>query len=158
MTATQTSTANREICTTRQIDAPRELVWKAWTDIENITNWWGPHGFSTTTKQFDFKVGGTWLFTMHGPDGRDYANRVVYSRIEKPARLSYKHMGEEEYSDILFEADVQFDEEHGKTRVTLRSVFATAQERDYVVENHGAIEGAQNTLQRFESYVATLKP
>jgi uncharacterized protein YndB with AHSA1/START domain len=157
MTTTQSETADREICTSRLINAPRELVWKAWTDPAHITHWWGPHGFSTTTKQFEFKPGGTWRFTMHGPDGTDYANRVIYHEIEEISRIAYKHMGEEEYSAILFEAEVQFEEVNGNTKVTLRSVFPTAQERDYVVVNHGAIEGAENTLERLETFVATLK-
>ena len=64
-------TTEREIASTRVFAAPRELVWKAWTDPKHIEQWWGPIGFTTTTKEFDLRPGGKWLHTMHGPDGTD---------------------------------------------------------------------------------------
>ncbi|HEY8127204.1 MAG TPA: SRPBCC family protein, partial [Hyphomicrobium sp.] len=66
----------REIIITRLLNAPRALVFAAFKDPDHITNWWGPNGFSTTTYEMDFRPGGLWLFTMHGPDGTDYPNRV----------------------------------------------------------------------------------
>jgi uncharacterized protein YndB with AHSA1/START domain len=147
------STVDREIVTTRTIHAPRELVWKAWTDPNHITQWWGPNGFSTTTKEFDLRAGGTWRFTMHGPDGRDYPNRIVYTEVSKPERISYKHAGEDEYADIQFEACVTFEAEGSKTKVTLHSLFATKEELDFVVKEHGALEGAQQTLERLDAFV-----
>src|SRR5689334_18469516 len=64
--------SDREIVITRVIDAPRELVFAAFTDAEHISNWWGPNGFRTTTYEKDVRPGGVWRFTMHGPDGTDY--------------------------------------------------------------------------------------
>jgi len=90
---------------------------------------------------------------MHGPDGIDYPNRVVFLDIEEPNYLNYKHVGEGDFAHILFEAVVTFESRHGGTFLTLRTTFPTAQERDYVVETHGAIEGAKNTLERFEAVV-----
>ncbi len=69
---------DREIEITRVFDAPRELVFRAWTERQHLAQWWGPHGFTISTKTFDFKEGGVWLFTMHGPDGRDYPNKIVF--------------------------------------------------------------------------------
>jgi len=69
-----------ELIAERLFDAPRELVFKAWTVPAIITNWWGPRGFSTTTHEMDFRAGGVWRFTMHGPDGTDYPNKIVYPR------------------------------------------------------------------------------
>jgi len=63
------STSDREIVTTRVFDAPRELVWKAWTDQKHVEIWWGPKGFTNTFKKFEVKRGGKWVFIMHGPDG-----------------------------------------------------------------------------------------
>lgn len=152
-TATAQSAAEREVVTSRLINAPREVVWQVWTDPKHITQWWGPNGFRTTIRDFDFRNGGTWRFTMHGPDGTDFLNRVVFEDIEKPNYIYYKHTGEGEHSHILFEAVVTFEDRSGKTNVTLRSIFATAQERDFVVENYGAIEGAVQTLERLEATV-----
>src|SRR5205085_1300696 len=84
------------IATTRTVDAPRELVWQMWTDPAHVGKWWGPNGFTTTTKSFDLRVGGAWLFTMHGPDGTDYPNKIVYREIVPPARLVYDHGDERE--------------------------------------------------------------
>ena len=73
-----TAAAEREISITRLFDAPRELVFEAWTDPEQVVQWWGPHGFTTTIHEMDVRPGGVWRFIMHGPDGTDYDNRVVF--------------------------------------------------------------------------------
>ena len=71
-------TSDREIAATRIFDAPRDLVWRAWTDPQQIVQWWGPNGFKTTTYQMEVKPGGVWRFVMHGPDGTDYQNQVTF--------------------------------------------------------------------------------
>src|SRR5215469_11779411 len=76
--------AARSIVTTRIIDAPRTLVFEAWTDPKHLAQWWGPNGFSTTTSSFDMRPGGVWRFVMHGPDGRDYQNHVTFEEVVKP--------------------------------------------------------------------------
>jgi uncharacterized protein YndB with AHSA1/START domain len=78
---------------TRLLDAPRELVWSVWTDPKHLAQWWGPDGFRTTTSAFDFQPGGVWRFVMHGPDGRDYENRITFDEIVKPERIAYHHGG-----------------------------------------------------------------
>jgi len=83
-----------EIIICRTFAAPRELVWLAWTDPNHVGRWWGPAGFTTTTHSMDFRPGGSWRYTMHGPDGRDYGNRIDYIEIVKPSRLIYKLGGE----------------------------------------------------------------
>jgi len=87
MTAADTAldTADREIAATRVFDAPRSLVWTVWTDPKHLAEWWGPNGFTTTTKVFDLRPGGEWLFTMHGPDGTDYRNDITFTVIIEPA-------------------------------------------------------------------------
>ena len=81
------ATSDREIVITREFDAPREVVWTAWTDAKQIKEWWGPRGFTTTTHVMDVRPDGVWRFVMHGPDGTDYPNRIVHTEIEKPERL-----------------------------------------------------------------------
>src|SRR4029077_10253518 len=78
--------ADREIVIERLLDAPRELVFEVFTSADHLARWWGPTGFSVTTYAFDFQVGGVWRFVMHGPDGRDYQNRLVFDVIEPPSR------------------------------------------------------------------------
>jgi hypothetical protein len=68
----------RAIIGMREFDAPRDLVFDAWTDPKHLAQWWGPNGFTTTTMSFDLRPGGVWRFVMHGPDGRDYQNRITW--------------------------------------------------------------------------------
>jgi len=82
--------AEREIVMTRVFDAPRELVFQAWTDPMHVAQWWGPEGFSTTIHEMDVRPGGVWRLTMHGPDGRDYKNKMVFLEVARPERLVYK--------------------------------------------------------------------
>src|SRR3954467_10680315 len=68
----QSATADREIVISRIIDAPRELVFEAFTDVRHLSRWWGPEGFTTTTRAFEFRVGAEWDFVMHGPGGAEW--------------------------------------------------------------------------------------
>ena len=147
-------TADREIVTTRDFDAPRELVFAAWTDAKHVSNWWGPNGFTTTTHVMDVRPGGEWRFIMHGPDGRDYPNRISYLEVARPERLVYKHGGEVELEPVDFHTTVTFTEVNGKTRVTMRAVFPSAEERDRVAREYGAVEGGQQTLARLAEHLA----
>lgn len=141
--------AANEIEVTRLFDAPRELVFSMWKSAEHLGNWWGPHGFTITTHSIDFRPGGEWRFVMHGPDGTDYRNHIVYGEIEPPRRIAYQHV-----SGPLFDAEATFEEREGKTEVTLRMTFATAELRNQVVEQFGAIEGGKQTLERLAEQVA----
>lgn len=146
---------SRAIVTTRVVDAPRERVFAVWTDPAHVSNWWGPRGFSTTTIASDFRVGGLWRFIMHGPDGTDYDNRILYREIVRPSRLAYLHGSDKDNDPEAFEATVTFEVKEGKTLITLSCVMPTQAQRDMAVK-HGAIEGANDTLGRFEEQVALL--
>ncbi|TMH41128.1 MAG: hypothetical protein E6H59_09435, partial [Betaproteobacteria bacterium] len=147
-----TLVGDREIAAVRVFDAPRDLVWKVWTEPEHIATWWGPKGFTTTTHKMEVKPGGVWRFVMHGPD-RDYQNKVTYLEVVKPERLVYKHGGEKEVEPVNFQVTVIFAEEGGKTRVDMRMVFPSANARDYVIKTYGAMEGLNETLARLEEYL-----
>ena len=147
------STAAREIVLTRVFDAPRDLVFKAFTDPKHIGLWWGPNGFTTTTHSMDVRPGGAWRFVMHGPDGTDYPNKVVYGEVVRPELLSWAH-GADDDGPPLFHATVTFEDVGGKTRVTMRSIFPTAAVRDRTVKEHGAIEGGRQTLERLAQYLS----
>jgi uncharacterized protein YndB with AHSA1/START domain len=142
---------------TRLLDAPRELVWSVWTDPKHLAQWWGPDGFRTTTSTFDFKPGGVWRFVMHGPDGRDYENRITFDEIVKPERIAYHHGGGDDVEPVQFRTTVTFDDLGVKTRVTLRGVFPSVEERARVIREYGADKGLVQTLARLGEYVETLK-
>lgn len=148
--------ADRQIVLTRLLNAPRELVFSVWTDSQHVAQWWGPTGFTTTTQEMDVRPGGVWRFIMHGPDGTDYKNKIVYLEVVKPERLVYKHAGEEETEAIKFHVTVTFAERGGNTEITMKTLFETAAEREHVVTQFGAIEGGKQTLERLASYVAAM--
>src|SRR6478672_8986749 len=81
----------REIVISRVIDAPRELVFEAFTEVRHLSRWWGPEGFTTTTRAFEFRVGGEWDFVMHGPDGTDYQEWISWTEIAPPERIALRH-------------------------------------------------------------------
>jgi uncharacterized protein YndB with AHSA1/START domain len=146
-----TGAADREIVTTRVFDAPRELVFKTWTDPKHVAQWWGPNGFTNTIHEMDVRPGGHWRFIMHGPDGVDYRNEIVFIEIVTPERLVYSHV-----SGPKFRMTVTFEEQGGKTKLTMRMLFETAAEHDQAVKVFGAIEGAKQTLKRLDEYLAKM--
>jgi uncharacterized protein YndB with AHSA1/START domain len=146
----------RSIITTRVLDAPRELVFEAFTDPKHLVQWWGPNGFTTTVHAIDVRPGGVWRFIMHGPEGRDYENRIVYHEIVKPERLVYSHGGGDDVEAVTFQTTVTFEDLGGKTRLTMRGVFPTVAERERVAKEYGAVEGATQTLSRLADYLATM--
>jgi uncharacterized protein YndB with AHSA1/START domain len=129
-------------------------VWKAWTDPKQVVKWWGPDGFTTTTREIAVRPGGTWLFVMHGPDGHDYENRIEFTEVVEPERLAYRHFGEGDTADLRFETTVTFADENGKTRLELRSTFASVAERRRVLEEFGALEGGLQHVARLAAHVA----
>lgn len=147
---------DRELVFNRVFDAPRELVFEAWTDPKHVGHWWGPNGFTITTHEMDVRPGGVWRFIMHGPDGVDYENKIVYTEIVKPERLVYLHGSDEEDESGQFQVTVTFAEQGSKTRITMQMLFASAADRDRVVEEFGAIEGANQTLDRLAAYLTEI--
>jgi len=146
-------TAGREIVTIRVFDAPPARVFEAWGQSENLEKWWGPQGFTTTTHAFDFRPGGAWKHTMHGPDGVDYPHRVVYTEIVWPERIAYSHYGGIEGVPAQFEQTVTFAARGDKTELTMRMVFPSAAARSAVAEKYHAVEGAKETLARLAEHV-----
>ena len=138
----------------RVFNAPRKLVFEAWSDPKHLADWWGPRGFTTTTSEFDMRPGGVWRFVMHGPDGVDYMNRIIFVEVLKPERLVYKHASDEA-EPINFDVTVTLAEEDGKTRLKSRILFPAAA-RSEVVAKYGAIEGAYQTLDRLGEKVAAM--
>ena len=147
---TADSIADREVVITCILNAPRELVWEAWTNPKHIVNWWGPDGFTTTIEKMDFRVGGEWRYMMIGPDGTRYPNHMVYKEITPPSKLVSDHGDGER---VWFEVSVTLQETGSSTLVTLRQLFPSKQSRDEVVEKSGAIEGGKQHFAKLEAYI-----
>ncbi|MDQ2642742.1 MAG: SRPBCC family protein [Myxococcota bacterium] len=145
-------TAEREIVISRMIDAPRELVFEAFTELRHLSQWWGPDGFTTTTQSFEFRTGGEWVFVMHGPDGTDYSEWISWTEITPPERIALVH-GERRGDPRAFESSLTFTSEGTATRIEMRTVFPSKEARDQAVEKYHAIEGGQQTLGNLAAYV-----
>ena len=150
---------DREIRAERVFDAPRDLVWKVWTERDHVERWWGPNGFTTTTHAMEVKPGGVWRYVMHGPDGRDYQNVVTYLEVVKPERLSYKHGepvggGLMDGETVSFHVTVTFEDSGDRTKLAMRMVFPNAKQRDFVIREHGAVEGLKQHLGNLADYLA----
>ena len=147
------ATADREIVISRVISAPREVVFEAFTEVRHLSRWWGPEGFATTTRAFEFRVGGEWDFVMHGPDGTDYQEWISWSEIDPPARIALRH-GQFRGDPDAFESLITFAPDGGgETRIEMRTVFPTKELRDEAVEKYHAIEGGRQTLSNLAAYV-----
>lgn len=138
---------------TRMLDAPRDLVWEVWTNPEHIRQWWGPNGFSLTTKSMKVEPGKMWDFIMHGM-GRDWDNKIKYIEVKKPSLLSYKHFSDT--ADYDFTVSVVFEEIKGKTLLTMKSVFKSKAIIEELNRKVNAIEGGKQTLNRLENYLKML--
>jgi uncharacterized protein YndB with AHSA1/START domain len=143
----------REIVVERLLSAPPSAVFRAWTTPE-IVKWWGPNGFTTTILEMDVRPGGVWRYVMHGPDGRNYPNRVIYLEVDPPSRLVFKHTPEADDEPVHHTSIVTFDRVDAQTRVTMRGIFDSAEALEHVVKTYGAAEGAEQTMDRLVAFVA----
>jgi len=122
--ATISATPDREIASTRIVNAPRELVYAAWSNPNHLKNWWGPAGFTNTFNEFDFRVGGKWSFIMHGPDKGNYPNECEFIQIEQPALIAWKR-----FTKPLFQVLAAFEElPNDQTKIVFKMVFDSAEE------------------------------
>jgi uncharacterized protein YndB with AHSA1/START domain len=149
-------TSDREVIFTRVFDAPRELVWEAFTDPQQVVKWWGPTGFTTTNYEMDVRPGGIWRHTMHGPDGTDYPNECKFIEVVKPERLVYVQSGgKADDSGMPCEVTWTFEKTpDGKTKLTGRMVFPSAEVFAHVAKTYGVIEGGKQTLERLAGHLS----
>ncbi|WII70856.1 SRPBCC family protein [Bdellovibrio sp. 22V] len=142
----------------RYFDAPVELVFAAWSSHEHLSQWWGPDGFTITTKSLNFSKDGIWDFIMHGPDGRDYKNKIQFIDIEKPNYISYKHLGDGEGdTDVHFHSKIFFEEAGDGTNLTMEQIFPSKEELERINKKYGAIEGGKQHVGNLAHYLETLK-
>jgi uncharacterized protein YndB with AHSA1/START domain len=129
-----TKPVEKELVITRYFDAPREKVWKAWTEPDRVMRWSGPKGFTSPVSKIDLRVGGAYLNCMRSPEGQDFWSTGVYREIVEPARLVYTDSFADEKGNVVPAAHyamggdwplellvtVTFEEEGGRTKMTLR--------------------------------------
>ena len=139
-------------------------VFAAFSSAESLAQWWGPEGFTITTQCFDFRVGGIWEFVMHSPatggqPGVDFSNKILFKAIDPDTGFTHAH-GDHTMTDdghgAMFSANIRLSESAGQTIVTMQIVMNSAEQRDYVVKNHNAIEGGQQTLAKLDIYLKKL--
>jgi uncharacterized protein YndB with AHSA1/START domain len=142
--------ADRGLEITRLIDAPRGLVFRAWTQPEHLARWWGPQGFTTIACQMDIRVGGTYRFGMRSADNVEYWKRGIYREIVEPERIVFTFAWEDAAGRPRHEllTTVTFLEEGSRTRLTLRQVgfTADAQRDEHVI-------GWSSCFERFAEYL-----
>jgi uncharacterized protein YndB with AHSA1/START domain len=171
MTAKANSAATNDVVFTRVLDAPRELVWKAWTEPKRMAQWWGPSVFTNPVCELDARPGGTYRIVMRSPDGVDYPMQGVYREVVRPALLVMV-MDLSEHPDAWHDlvdperdkskgkpalnpvCTVTFaDEAGGKTKLTIRMSFGTAALRDALVKI-GMEAGWSQSLDRLANLLA----
>src|SRR5258708_10992484 len=146
----------QELVLTRVFDAPRELVFKVWTDPKHVAQWWGPQGFTNRVCELDVRPGGAIRIHMRGPDGTVYRMTGVYQEIVEPERLVFTSAALDNEGNPLFEVlnTVTFAEQGGKTTQTsrARAVKTTAEGAPYL----GGVEaGRTQSLERLQAYVCS---
>ncbi len=139
----------REITMERIFDAPRELVWKLYTNPDLIPQWWGPKALVTTVDEMDVRPGGRWRFIQRDPNGMEYAFNGVYREIEPPKRVVYTFNFEPIGPGHELVEIVTFDEQGGKTKLTSKAVYNTIEDLEGMLKS-GMEGGATETMDRFE--------
>jgi uncharacterized protein YndB with AHSA1/START domain len=151
---TLTTPSDREIVITRVVDAPRRLVFAAWTTPEHVARWYGPSTMTLVVCDIDLRPGGAWRFVLRGPDGRDYAFSGVYREIVPPERLVYTD-GFEGMPSHEALVTLTFDERDGKTTITSTSLYQSVEDRDAHIRS-GMEAGMVETLDRLAEHLQTM--
>jgi uncharacterized protein YndB with AHSA1/START domain len=147
-----TEPAERVLVIERIFDAPRSLVFKAWTEPERLMRWWGPNGFTTASCKMDLRAGGAWRITMHSPKGIEERQQGVFREIVEPERLVFTYAFEDPTGKRGHETlvTVTFAEHGGKTKLTLnQAVF------DRVATRDDHVRGWSEALGHLTEYLAT---
>jgi uncharacterized protein YndB with AHSA1/START domain len=148
----KSNTQDRELLITRQLDAPIDLVWEAWTSPEHIASWWGPNGFTNTITKMDLRPGGEWDLVMHGPDGTDYINKSIFREVIPYKKIVYEHV-----TGPKFVATVSFEQQGDQTCITWHMLFETAEEFIRTVKTFKADEGLKQNIEKLGIYLAGMK-
>ncbi|MEC0331764.1 SRPBCC family protein [Paenibacillus macerans] len=141
---------DNEIISSRQFHLPRERVFEAWTNPDQLARWWGPNGFTNTFHEFDLRPGGAWRYVMHGPDGVDYPNHCVFEEIVALERIVLRHLSGHE-----FLVTAAFEDLDGGTKVVFRQLFMKTEE--FEEAKSYCAEGNEQNLDRLEASLEQTK-
>lgn len=148
---------NNKVTYKKFVDVPIELAFESWTTHEHLSQWWGPDGFTITTKSLNFSPGGIWDFVMHGPNGDNYNNRIQYLEIREPKFISYRHLGDGEGGkDVDFESKIFFESSGSGTKLTMEQIFPSREELERINNKYGAIEGAKQHIGNLADYLENI--
>jgi uncharacterized protein YndB with AHSA1/START domain len=144
----------------RTFDAPRELVWRMFSDPVHLVRWWGPKGFTNPVCELDFRVGGRWYHVMRGPDGRDYPADSTFLEITPAERIVYRNrvVEAEAFGDNpppSFRRTLTFAEANGRTTLTLFAEFETLDQRDGA-RRRGFVEGTLESYDKLADHLEAL--
>lgn len=152
-------TSERELIYQRTFEAPRELVFRAYSSCEHLKHWWGPRSWPMAECTMDFREGGSWHYCLRGPNEGDASwGKAVFEEIVEPKRITYRDFFADEEGNTNSElptvlTTLEFAEVEGQTRLTGRAVYPSADELETVLEM-GMIEGMSETLDRLEEHLA----
>lgn len=166
-----TSSDSREFIITRVFDAPRDLVWKAFTEPAHLNRWWGPKEFTTRVESLDLRPGGVFRYSQQMPDGKKMWGKWVYQEIAEPKRMvTIVSFTDAEGNPIRYPMEpnwplemlsiATFSEHKGKTTLTIEAgaYRATEHERKIFLAGRGSMEqGFTGTLDRLADYLATVR-
>jgi uncharacterized protein YndB with AHSA1/START domain len=155
--AMTTTVEERELVLERTFDAPRDRVFKAYTDPDQVIQWWGPKDWLTTVYTMDVKPGGTWHYCMRGPDGKESWGKATYHEVKPMERLKYTDSFADAEGNLIkgmpeMTTTVEFVEFEGKTRLVWRVEFASTADLESVLAM-GMVQGAGESLDRLNAYL-----
>ncbi|TGK04847.1 ATPase [Leptospira semungkisensis] len=154
----ETTIEENKVTYKRYFDVSVELLFEVWSSAEHLAEWWGPDGFTLTTKYMDFSNNGVWEFIMHGPDGHDYNNKIRFTDIKEPHYIHYQHLGDGEADhDVHFESRILFEKAGEGTNLIMEQIFPSKEELIRVNEKFGAIEGAKQHIGNLAKYLEKIK-
>jgi uncharacterized protein YndB with AHSA1/START domain len=152
---TVTTPTDREIVTTRDINAPRDLVFEAHSSCEHLSKWWGPRRYEVADCEVDFRPGGAWRMVHRGSEGQEFGFHGEFREIVPPERITWTF----EYEGMPGHVSVQtvsFEEHDGVTTITSTAVFDSMEDRDGMLQS-GMEEGAAESMDRLEEYLEVLQ-
>ena len=138
---------NRSLHVAALLPASADKVWKAWTDPEQIAEWWGPDGFTNTIHKMDLVPGGEWRLTMHGPDGKNYPNRSEFREIVPQQKIVFQHFNPNYLAAIIFEP------KGNQTELSWTMEFETAELFETVVKIFKADEGLTQNVEKLKLFL-----
>jgi uncharacterized protein YndB with AHSA1/START domain len=166
----QVEVADRAFTLVRWFDAPRERVWRAWTDPAELAQWWGPHGYTNPVTETDVRPGGSLRIVMRSPEGTEFPVTGQYLEVDPPSRIVFTDVLSDEMpaewraridryrpssapgTPLRITTTVTFEERDGRTLLTIRNVFLSDEDRDAVMRD-GAAAGWAESLERLDTLV-----